>query len=102
VIVEDGQRIYIPTRNELFELSVDEYVLGDNFGKADNVGNKVNINTADETELMSLPGIGQAKAKSIIEYRKKNGGFKANDDLMNISGIKERLFSQIEDMITVK
>jgi len=51
---------------------------------------------------MTLPGIGQAKARSIIEYRKKNGSFKSITDLTNIPGIKEGLLARIEDMITVK
>jgi competence protein ComEA len=63
---------------------------------------RVNINTADETTLMSLPGIGKAKAKSIVEYRNKNGSFKTTEDLMKIPGIKEGLFAKIEDLVTVK
>ena len=103
ISVEDGQRIYIPTKNELNELSVDQYVIGDNQKQSDiEIDKKVNINTADETRLMSLPGIGQAKAKSIIEYRNKNGSFKAIEDIVNISGIKEGLFTQIKDLLTVK
>ncbi len=100
---EDGQRIYVPTKEELKELSLDAYVKGDNNNQVnEETSKKVNINTADEAELMSLPGIGQAKAKSIIEYRKKNGSFSAATDLMNISGIKEGLFAQIEDLVIIK
>ncbi|MDD4112745.1 MAG: helix-hairpin-helix domain-containing protein [Herbinix sp.] len=100
---EDGQRIYIPTRDELKELSLDEYIKGDNnYQASEETDKKVNINTADESELTSLPGIGQAKAKSIIEYRDKNGSFRAITDLMSISGIKEGLFAQIEELIIVK
>ena len=47
----------------------------------------VNINTANQTELESLPGIGQVKAKAILEYRKKNGGFKSVDELTRVDGI---------------
>jgi len=101
--VEDGQRIYIPTKEELKELSVQDYITGDKSNQADSQAvRKVNINTADENELMTLPGIGQAKARSIIEYRKKNGSFKSITDLTNIPGIKEGLLARIEDMITVK
>ena len=102
-MVEDGQRIYIPTKNELDELNIEEYVTGDIKNHSDSeASEKVNINTAGESELMSLPGIGQAKAKSIIDYRNKNGDFKAITDLMNISGIKDGLFAKIEDLIIVK
>jgi len=47
----------------------------------------VNINTANQTELESLPGIGPVKAKAILEYRKKNGGFKSVDELTKVDGI---------------
>ncbi|HHT87483.1 MAG TPA: ComEA family DNA-binding protein [Clostridiales bacterium] len=101
--VEDGQRIYIPTAEEIKELGVYDYLTGDNTYRAnDKTNKKVNINTADETELMSLPGIGQAKARSIVEYRKKNGNFKSVNDLTNISGIKEGLLDKIKDFVTVK
>jgi competence protein ComEA len=100
---EDGQRIYIPTQAELKELSLDEYISGDNNNQTDETAEKkININTADEKELMSLPGIGQAKAKSIIEYRKMHGDFKDPADLMNIPGIKEGLFARIKDLVIVR
>ena len=99
-VVEDGQRIYIPTKDELKDMSVSDYVLGEEGGN--NQSNaKVNINTADETEFMRLTGIGEAKAKSIVEYRKKNGDFKEIKDLMKVPGIKEGLFTQLEDEITL-
>ncbi len=63
--------------------------------------NLININTASESELLTLPGVGEAKAKSIIEYRNNNGGFKSIEDIKNISGIADSLFNQIKDMITV-
>ena len=47
----------------------------------------VNINTANQTELESLPGIGPVKAKAILEYRKKNGGFKSVKELTRVDGI---------------
>lgn len=104
VIVEDGQRIYIPTKEELKQLSLTEYINGEESPKSDSksINIKVNINRADETELMSLPGIGQSKAKSIVEYRNKYGSFKQISDLMMVPGIKEGLFSKVKDLITVK
>lgn len=103
IIIEDGQRIYIPTKDELENLSVLDYMTGDNNNpSSDRVNKKVNINTADEAELMSLPGIGQAKAASIVEYRNRNGSFKTIADIMNISGIKEGLFLKIKDLVTVE
>lgn len=60
---------------------------------------KININTASLEELMTLPGIGESKAKSIIKYR-DNTPFKTIDDLKNIQGIGDNLFAQIKENIT--
>jgi len=62
---------------------------------------KININTASIEELTTLSGIGEAKAKAIIEYREENGLFKTIEDLVNVSGISETLFSKIKENITV-
>ena len=61
----------------------------------------VNINTASKDVLMTLPGIGESKAESIIRYREENGNFEKIEDIMNISGIKEGAFRKIKDFITV-
>lgn len=61
----------------------------------------ISINTATINELTSISGIGESKAKSIIEYREKNGNFEKIDDLKNVNGIGESLFEKIKDYITV-
>ncbi|HHW31893.1 MAG TPA: competence protein ComEA [Clostridiaceae bacterium] len=66
----------------------------------DNKG-KVNINTADISQLTTLPGIGEATAKDIIEYREKNGKFKTIEDIMKVPRIKEGRFNNIKDLIVV-
>jgi competence protein ComEA len=63
---------------------------------------KININTADEATLMALKGIGEAKAKAIIEYRQKNGPFKAIDDLTKVNGIADKTLAQLREQITVE
>ena len=62
---------------------------------------KININTADINKLTELDGIGESKAKTIIEYRTTNGLFKNIEDIKNISGIGESLYNKIKDKITI-
>ena len=61
----------------------------------------VNLNTADVAALMTLPGIGESRAKAIISYREQHGAFTKIEDIMKISGIKQAAFSKIKDKITV-
>ena len=62
---------------------------------------KVNLNQATKEELMTLTGIGEAKAVAIIAYREENGKFQKIEDLMNITGIKEGVFEKIQSQICV-
>ncbi len=62
---------------------------------------KVNLNTADAETLMTLPGIGEVKAEAIIQYRTEHGAFSSIEEIQNIPGIKQAVFSKIEDRITV-
>lgn len=64
------------------------------------VSSKININTATLEELMTLNGVGEAKALAIIEYRNTNK-FTKIEDLMNVSGIGEALYNKVKDSITV-
>ena len=61
----------------------------------------ININTADEKELQNINGVGEAKAKSIIEYREENGLFTTIEDIKNVPGIGDSLFEKIKAYITV-
>ena len=61
----------------------------------------VSINTASVEELMTLPGIGEAKAQDIINYRNDNGLFQTIEDIKNVSGIGDSLFAKIKDYITI-
>ena len=62
---------------------------------------RVNLNSASREELMTLTGIGEAKASDIISYREENGGFEKPEDIMKIRGIKQGIYRKIKDMITV-
>ncbi|MBM7582663.1 competence protein ComEA [Caldicoprobacter guelmensis] len=99
--VQDEGMYKIPKKGE--ELMVpDPNVSNTTSGIASGKGQqKVNINTADEAMLDTLPGIGPSKAKRIIEYREQNGPFKSIEEIKNVSGIGEKTFEQIKDLITV-
>lgn len=60
---------------------------------------KVNINTASVEQLAALPGVGPSLAARIVEYRTKNGGFKAANELMNVKGIGEKSFGKLESHV---
>lgn len=66
-----------------------------------NTTNKININTASIEELKQLNGIGDAKAKAIIEYRTENGKFKSLEDLLKVSGISQTIYAKIKENITL-
>jgi len=61
----------------------------------------VNLNTANATQLATLPGIGPKAAQRIVEYRQKNGGFKKIEELMNVKGIGEKSFLKLKPYLTV-
>ncbi len=94
-MVSDGQMIQIYTNQEVMDMqnTMDE--------KAYVEDGRVNINTASVNELMTLPGIGEAKAEAIISYREEHGAFSDVEELKNIPGIKEGIFAQIKEQIKV-
>ncbi|MEL7566668.1 MAG: ComEA family DNA-binding protein [Dehalobacterium sp.] len=65
------------------------------------VGGLININTADQTQLETLPGIGPAKASAIIQYREEKGYFSSVEDLQNVSGIGPATFDKLKNSITI-
>lgn len=101
----DGQKIYIPSQKEAKSLKKD-WDTNTGAELQETSGNLkqsslVNINRATAAELMTLPGIGEAKANSIIKYREENQGFQAVEDIKKIEGIKDGVYSKIKDFITV-
>ena len=98
--LQDGQKIYIPNQNETEEDIMEN--LGETIEENSiNSSSKVNINTATQTELELLSGIGPSIASKIISYRKENGKFKTIEDIKNVPGIGEAKFNSIQDQITV-
>ena len=61
----------------------------------------ININTASESELEQLPGIGPSISSRIVEYRNKNGKFKSIEDIKNVTGVGDSKFEKIKDLIMV-
>ena len=113
--VSDGERLYIPTDEEVRQ-GLDAYLLSGSAGGAaaagsqsavpggpsgSSAGGKVNINTASREELKTLNGIGDTRAGSIVVYRESNGSFGSIEDLMKVEGIKEGVFNKLKDDITV-
>lgn len=97
--IEDGQMIQVLTKEEVQNGQVQT---GSEMQGNENAGDgRVNLNTATEAQLMTLPGIGEAKAESIISYREEHGNFSSVEDIMKIEGIKEGVYSKIKDSITV-
>lgn len=70
-------------------------------GESGSADGKIDLNTAGLEELMTLNGVGETRAKAIVEYRSQNGAFTKIEDIMQIPGIKEGIFSKIKDQITV-
>lgn len=103
--VQDGQKLYFPTKDELAD---QQNALRDGAytdSQIDSSGEqtqKIDINTADKEQLMTLSGIGEAKAESIIRYRAEHGNFAQIEDITNVDGIGESLFQKIKEYIYVK
>lgn len=100
--LEDGQKIYIPNKNEE-ETIITEFTEGIVNDSDDVKQNKsININKADINELQTLNGIGESLAQSIIKYREENGNFKTIEDVKNVPGIGENKFENIKENIKIK
>lgn len=86
--VEDGQQLYFPEKGEKLREGTEE-------------GGPVDLNSADETALQTIPGIGESRAKAILKYRKEHGSFSKVEELLQVPGIGDTLYQQIQDLVTV-
>ncbi|MFT3984398.1 MAG: helix-hairpin-helix domain-containing protein [Lachnospiraceae bacterium] len=102
--LKDGQQVYVPTKDEAdqtIQLSAGVDSGSVQTAALNEAAEGVNINTAAKAELMTLPGIGEAKAENIIRYREASGGFCTIEDIMQVEGIKEGLFRKIKEQICI-
>ncbi|MCB1031726.1 MAG: helix-hairpin-helix domain-containing protein, partial [Acidimicrobiales bacterium] len=110
-VLVDGERIWIPTVGAKSEPEVIAGLAGpsESSGTSQGSGTKggttsgglVNLNTADEQALDTLPGVGPATASAIIAYRQSDGPFGSVDDLLNVRGIGEAKLEQLRPLVTV-
>lgn len=89
-VLTDGEMIYICTQQENEEKD-----------KAEAEDGKININTADAEELTRLPGIGETRAQTIIQYRESHGLFSCPEDIKNVSGIGDSTYAKMAEAIKV-
>lgn len=127
--LSDGSKLVIPTVQQVEEAAADSTakagqigiveqaaMQGDGSGAsagtdadADPAGTasaaadgRIDINTASESQLCEIPGIGSTRAAAIVAYRQEHGGFSSIEEIMNVSGIKEGTYAKIKDHIKVK
>lgn len=94
--IVDGEHIHIPSKDD--ELQKGEKTSGSSTGEQDD--SFININEADALNLEELPGIGPARAETIVDYREREGKFSNIEDIMNVPGIGTGIFEQIRERIT--
>lgn len=124
-LIEDEQQLWIPTREEARLLReelaagtgteiVDENRVGgtestdrgengsvSGSGDGSEAEDRININTADLEELQKIPGVGEVKAKRIIEYREEHGPFGAAEEITNVTGIGDVSYEKMKEYITI-
>lgn len=98
-VVFDGQKIVVPVRKGTDVSNADE--MDTSLTGIHSTDGKINVNYADLTMLMSLPGIGEVKGNAILEYRSRNGYFHNISDLKKVDGIGSALYEKIKDRIEV-
>lgn len=94
-LLVDGEQIYVPAIGEV------PVIAPGPGGSTPTAGGTVNLNTADETALETLPRVGPALAKRILDWRRTNGRFTAIEDLMSVTGVGQKTFDGLKDLVTV-
>lgn len=99
-VLQDGEKVYIYSKQEIEELKINGN-LNEEISSMNKKDTKININTATQTELEEITGIGPSLAQRIIEYRESNGKFKNIEELKNVSGIGDKKFESMKSEITI-
>lgn len=106
-LLEDQMMLYIYRESDLIQSDIGEdspiqplVIVASDRGEDSN-DNLININSASQAELETLPNIGPKKADAIIQYRTQNGSFSTIEEMMNVSGIGEKTFESLKDLIKV-
>jgi competence protein ComEA len=99
--IADGERVYIPRKGEAPPPDASGGTGGGGGGNGGSGAGKVNLNSASESELESLPGIGQVLAQRIVDYRTQHGPFHDVKDLLKVEGIGQKKFDSLKDYVTV-
>jgi len=94
-ILEDGTRVYVPAKGETLPVETTDTL------PSDSPQELININLADRDELADLPAIGLVKANAIIDYRTSQGDFLSIEEILNVPGIGESIFTLIKELIKV-
>ncbi|GED72409.1 hypothetical protein BRE01_61110 [Brevibacillus reuszeri] len=108
--LSDGSAIVVPTKGTIAttvpgQQAISPLASGVSPGSSTNQGgieSSINVNTASAEELTTLPGIGQARARAILQYRSDKGGFRTVDELKEIEGIGDKMFERIKDRIRIR
>lgn len=100
--LQDGQKIYIPKKGEQCTYIIEENSEDIIEGETNLKKEQVNINTASQTELETISGIGPSTALKIINYRKENGKFNSIEEIKNVSGIGDTKFEGLKNEICVR
>lgn len=99
-LLSDGEQLVVPKIGEAPAAGSAAAPSGQSAATGGTSGTKVNLNTATEAELETLPRIGPAMASRIVQWRNDNGRFTTVDDLMNITGIGDKTFEALKDLVT--
>ena len=96
-VLNDGEQVVVPTAEE----QAAQQSAVESAGGTASLGGKVNINTASAEQLDTLPGVGKSTAQKIIADREANGPFSSPEDLKRVSGIGDKKYAELADLITV-